>query len=449
MSQYKSYPAYKDSGVKWLGQLPLQWEVKRIKHTAYLKGRVGWKGLTSEEYLDQGYAYLVTGTDFTSKFIDWSNCHCVTQERYEDDPFIQLRNGDLLMTKDGTIGKLALVSGLDKEACLNSGIFLVRPEKSYTTQFLYWVLSAKLFSDFCYLFNSGATILHLYKNVFENFALPIPNYSEQDRITSYLENETARIDALVGKKTSFIELLREKRQALINRAITKGLDPNVTMRDSGLEWLGQVPENWEVKPIKYLTSHIGSGKTPSGGATVYQDDGVIFLRSQNIYDDGLRLDDVAYISEEIDCGMRGSRVQVGDVLLNITGASIGRTCNISKNIGPANVNQHVCIIRAHDSDISEWIAECFLSDMIKEQIKIVQNGAGREGLNFEQIGNMIITLPMATEREYINSWLKAQRGRIDTLICKTEQSIDLLKERRTALITAAVTGQIDLREVAQ
>jgi type I restriction enzyme, S subunit len=116
--------------------------VRRIKDTSYLKGRVGWKGLTSDEYLEDGYAFLVTGTDFSDRFINWSECHCVEKERFEDDPFIQLTEGDLLITKDGTIGKLALVKSLSKPACLNSGIFLVRPENSYITEYLYWVISA-------------------------------------------------------------------------------------------------------------------------------------------------------------------------------------------------------------------------------------------------------------------------------------------------------------------
>jgi type I restriction enzyme S subunit len=128
------YPEYKNCGVAWLGEIPEYWGIKRIKDTTYLKGRVGWKGLTSDEYLDEGYAYLVTGTDFSDRFIHWNDCHCVERDRYEDDPFIQLRNGDLLITKDGTIGKLALVKNLDRPACLNSGIFLVRPENSYVTE---------------------------------------------------------------------------------------------------------------------------------------------------------------------------------------------------------------------------------------------------------------------------------------------------------------------------
>ena len=278
--------------------------------------------------------------------------------------------------------------------------------------------------------------------------IPVPSLFEQAEISGFLDRETARIDTLVTKKTRFIELLREKRQALITHAVTKGLDPNVKMKDSGAEWLGEVPEHWEVTPVKYFATHIGSGKTPSGGAEVYQDSGVLFLRSQNVHDDGLRLDEVAYISADIDHEMKGSRVHENDVLLNITGASIGRSCIAPINIPAANVNQHVCIVRMCDAYLASWISVCFVSNLIQAQIDFSQNGAGREGLNFEQIGNMVVVIPPAYDRRLIKATIDRETIRIDSLIRKTERSIELLKERRSALITAAVTGQIDLRETA-
>ena len=138
----KPYPKYKDSGVEWIGQVPEGWAVKKIKHRCYVKGRVGWKGLKSSEFLLEGFSYLVTGTDFNDAKINWKECYHIDKERYEEDPYIQLQDDDLLITKDGTIGKLAIVESLDKPACLNSGIFVVRSlEEDFTTKYLYWVLT--------------------------------------------------------------------------------------------------------------------------------------------------------------------------------------------------------------------------------------------------------------------------------------------------------------------
>lgn len=214
-------------------------------------------------------------------------------------------------------------------------------------------------------------------------------------------------------------------------------------KESGVEWLGRVPEGWKISPVKYCTSHIGSGKTPSGGAEVYQDSGVLFLRSQNIHDNGLRLDDAVYITREVDAEMSWSRVKPNDVLLNITGASIGRSCVAPADIPDANVNQHVCIIRPTDSAISKWVACCFVSQLIQAQIDFSQNGAGREGLNFEQIGKMIILIPPVEDHEIISAHLDRETTRIDGLVEKKTRFIELLREKRQALITHAVTKGLD------
>src|ERR1035441_5359980 len=139
-------------------------------------------------------------------------------------------------------------------------------------------------------------------------------------------------------------------------------------KDSGVEWLGQVPEHWEVKQFGYICSKIGSGKTPSGGAETYIDEGIVFLRSQNIYDEGLFLDDVVYISEETDENLRASRVLAGDILLNITGGSLGRTCLVPKGLAQANVNQHVCIIRLTELASREYVAQSMKSSWVRGQI---------------------------------------------------------------------------------
>lgn len=215
--------------------------------------------------------------------------------------------------------------------------------------------------------------------------------------------------------------------------------PYPAYKDSGMEWLGRVPEHWDVKSIKYVAPHVGSGKTPSGGSEVYQDSGILFLRSQNIYDDGLRLDDATYISEEIDLTMKGSRVRANDVLLNITGASIGRSCLVPEPFQPANVYQHVCIIRPESGEEAKWLSLCLKSESVQSQIDFSQNGAGREGLNFEQIGNICISLPPTTERLRISEHLEHEAARIDGLIAKKTRFIELLREKRQALITHAVT----------
>ncbi|MDL0439375.1 restriction endonuclease subunit S [Stutzerimonas frequens] len=215
-------------------------------------------------------------------------------------------------------------------------------------------------------------------------------------------------------------------------------------KESGVEWLGEVPEHWEVTKLSYVTSRIGSGKTPSGGAAAYASSGVPFIRSQNVHDQGLRLDDIVYIDEETDTEMAWSRVRPLDVLINITGASIGRSCQVPAKFGRANVNQHVCVIRLDKAvETSDWVAWFMKSPSSKEQVKVSQTGAAREGLNFEQLAGFYLCMPPLHERKLITAFLDHETARIDALIEEQQRLIELLKEKRQAVISHAVTKGLD------
>ncbi|MGY2461578.1 restriction endonuclease subunit S [Vreelandella sulfidaeris] len=211
-------------------------------------------------------------------------------------------------------------------------------------------------------------------------------------------------------------------------------------KDSGAEWLGEVPVHWEVTKLSYITNRIGSGKTPSGGATAYVSSGVPFIRSQNVHDQGLRLGDIVYIDEATDREMAWSRVRPLDVLINITGASIGRSCQVPVGFGRANVNQHVCVIRLEKSEeTSGWVAWFMKAPSTKEQVKVGQTGAAREGLNFEQLASFCLCMPPINERKTIAAFLDHETARIDALVEEQQRLIALLKEKRQAVISHAVT----------
>src|SRR5688572_30821911 len=182
----KVYPAYKETGIIWLGKIPESWQIKRIKHNTYVKGRIGWQGLNSNEYGDVG-PYLVTGTDFSAGRINWDTCHHISEERYAEDPYIQLQDKDLLITKDGTIGKIALVDNLPDKATLNSGVFVTRPQNAdYITPFMYWILNSAVFNTFIDFIKMGSTIQHLYQRTFVEFSYPVPSIPEQQAIVDFL-----------------------------------------------------------------------------------------------------------------------------------------------------------------------------------------------------------------------------------------------------------------------
>lgn len=268
----------------------------------------------------------------------------------------------------------------------------------------------------------------------------LPPISEQKAIADFLDKKCGEIDELVALQEKIIEELKSYKQSVITETVCKGLNPNAPMKDSGVEWIGEIPEVWQVVKLGLLTSKIGSGSTPSGGAEVYTDDGVKFIRSQNVYFEGFNLTDVAHISHEIDEQMKGTRVQNGDILFNITGGSIGRCCDVDATLGEANVNQHVCIVRPTKIK-TKYLKYYLQSDNGQIQVKLLQTGGNRDGLSADAFKKFHIVLPSSIEQQEIADYLDKKCSEIDQLISIKQQKIVELKEYKKSLIYEYTTGK--------
>jgi type I restriction enzyme S subunit len=279
----------------------------------------------------------------------------------------------------------------------------------------------------------------------KEFNTLLPPLSEQEQIVSYLDDKTTKIDKLIQKKLRKIDLLKEYRTSLINTVVTKGLNPNVPMKDSGIEWIDEIPSHWDSTRLGYFTTKVGSGVTPRGGSEIYLDSGIPLIRSQNVHFDGIRLENVSYIDSEIHESMSGSKVFKEDVLLNITGGSIGR-CSVVNVSFEMNVNQHVCIIRTKNTLKNYFLNYLLSSNIGQNQIHMNGSGGNREGLTVENIKNMIITFPPLSEQEHIVSYLDEKTSQIDKTIDIEKKKIELLKEYRQSLIANVVTGKINVIE---
>lgn len=210
-------------------------------------------------------------------------------------------------------------------------------------------------------------------------------------------------------------------------------------KKSGIQWVGQIPEHWDYFKLRNLTSKIGSGSTPRGGASVYTDSGVKFLRSQNIYNEGLKLTDVAHINEDTHQKMSNTHVLAGDILYNITGGSIGRCCIAPDSLGEANVNQHVSIIRANELIENVFLLYCLQSIYGQNQMKVLQSGSNREGLSASAFGNFSIFVPPLSEQRDIAAYLDDKTGKIDKATEAINKQIDDLRAYRQSLISETVT----------
>uniref|UniRef100_UPI0025BC94CA restriction endonuclease subunit S n=1 Tax=Bernardetia sp. TaxID=1937974 RepID=UPI0025BC94CA len=210
----------KESGIEWIGKIPEHWEVKRLKYFSSLKARIGFHGLNSSDFTDEGEAYCITGTDFKDGKIDFKDCYKVSEYWYKMDKNIQVANNDLLVTKDGTIGKTAIVSNLKEKATLNSGVFLLRTIEEIFVKYLYWSLNSKLFTSQIDIVSRGSTIIHLYERDFKNFLFLVPPLSEQKQIVSHIESASKKIDKAISLQKKQIKKLKEYKSVLIDAAVT-------------------------------------------------------------------------------------------------------------------------------------------------------------------------------------------------------------------------------------
>ena len=434
MSQLPRYESYKDSGVQWLGEIPSHWDVKRMK---FVVTNVGDKIDAKES--DLRYFGLENIESFTGKLLD-------SVELESEGVGHRFQKDDVLFGKLRPY--LAKVFLAQEEGLSSTEALVFRSSEVIYPKFLsYYCLS----QDFINEVNGttfGSKMPRTSWDDISSFRMVYPSLDEQKIIADFLDKRLAQVDALIAKQEILLEKLAEQRVALISHAVTKGLNPDVEMKESTNIWLGKIPETWVLKPTKYFLSYVGSGKTPKGGSEVYIDEGIMMIRSQNVHDDGLRLEDVVHITDEADQGQINTRVYEDDVLLNITGASLGRVSLVPKGIPLANVNQHVCILRPIQNLIlPEFLHLIMQSHYAKSLIKSEENGTSREGLTFEQIKAMVFALPLIDEQMKICEYIKVELGFINNSRDACNNLIGKLKEYRSTLITQVVTGKIDVRNI--
>ncbi|EEM43151.1 hypothetical protein bthur0004_8820 [Bacillus thuringiensis serovar sotto str. T04001] len=382
--------------------------------------------------------------DFNGKYIsDSKSRQYVSKELVKGMNLKVFPIGTVLCTCSCSMGATAIV---EQPLISNQTFIGIVPGENLDSEYLFYLMQAS--AERLQLFAQGAIQQYLSKHNFEHLKIPLPSLKIQKRLLVFLNRKLKDLDELIENKKQLIDLLEEKRQTLITEAVTRGLNPNVKMKDSGVEWIGEIPEHWTIKKIKHISNLVGSGKTPKGGSEIYPESGVLFLRSMNVHYDGIRLKDIVHITPEIDEDMRSTRVKSKDVLLNITGASIGRSCIVPESLGKANVNQHVCIIRSNTKVVvPELLSKIMASNFIMQQILMSQNGSSREGLNFTQVKNLEFPLTRDLQEQIeIANHISVETNKINSLIGMIEEQIQKLKEYRQSLIYEVVTGKIDVRD---
>jgi type I restriction enzyme S subunit len=440
---FPAYPNYKNSGIDWLGEVPSHWEVLPLKrHYEVTLGKMLQNEAKSEQDCERPYLRAANikwaEVDLSDLRTMWFSAHEVRA--------LNLRSGDLLVSEGGDVGRSAIWRG-EVDGCLfQNSVNRVRPRSTSVTRFLYyWMVTIKAKGYVDVLCNKS-TIAHFTAEKVSAVPTVLPPVSEQATVATFLDRETAKIDALIEEQRRLVALLKEKRQAVISHAVTKGLDPHAPMKDSGIEWLGEVPAHWQILPLRRVVRQFVDyrGATPNKVS-----EGVPLITATQIKHGRIdhSLDPVFISEEEYAERMTRGFPAVGDLLLT-TEAPLGEVALVDdERVAPG---QRIILMKMADNLMtSGYLHAHFRSDFGQSELWTRASGSTASGIRADRLRGSTVLVPPLDEQQRIVSHIKRQTSAFDNVFAVVARGIQLLNERRAALISAAVTGKIDVRGSAK
>ncbi|NLY76619.1 MAG: hypothetical protein GX080_00840 [Tissierellia bacterium] len=444
--KYRREDEMKDSGIEWLGKIPKEWGVTKLKYE--LKNFESGKRepFYEEEVLSIGGEHILNG-----KF-NLQNPRYVSYKFYRDSNQGKIKENDILLVKDGaTIGKAMYVNKLDFDAMVNEHVYRLE----YSKYGYYVILSNSTQKQF-WMKNNSTAQESINSNTLKNIDIVKNSKEEQQKIANFLDYKTSQFDSIISKKEKLIEKLEEAKKSLISEVITgkiKIVDGEMVerkpeeMKDSGVEWLGMIPKDWEVKRLKYLASKISKGTTPSTiGKEILEEGPVRFLKAENIVDNKVSLTPECFIDNSTNKILSRSALKAQDILFVIAGATIGKLAILNEELCPANTNQAVSFIRLKNIENSKFVFYWLQSSNLRRHMWSLTVQAAQPNLSLEDLGNFYLPYPNISERTDIVNFLEIKTKGLDNIINKTKTQIQKLKEAKESLISEAVTGKIDLRD---
>ncbi|SEJ41720.1 type I restriction enzyme, S subunit [Dyadobacter koreensis] len=416
----KKYDKYNESGVKWIKEFPSGWEIVRFKRLAKIKNGKDQKEVSIDE---GGYPILGTGGEFGRAF-----------QFIHDKPSV-------LLGRKGTINKPQFI---EEPFWTVDTLFYTEIYDDVNPKYLFY-LSQQIPFD---LLQESSAVPSMTQEKLNSVYVVKPSLEEQSQIAKYLDHQTAIIDQLIQQKEKLIELLKEKRQSVINEAVTKGLNPDAKMKHSDIEWLGEIPEGWSLTPLKYLASLKGRLGWKGLKAEEYVEKGFGFLSTPDIKNDFIDFNNINFITEARFLESPEIILEVGDVLLVKDGSTLG-IVNIIKELPiPSTVNSSIGIIRVvdHNNLSPEYLFWLLKSDYMQVIINRLKSGQGVPHLFQKDIKNFVIILPSLEEQNRIVNHIQQMHNIVNMVIRSTEIQLIKLKEYRQSIVFEAVTGKIDVRD---
>lgn len=438
----RPYPAYKASGVDWLGEVPEGWEVRRFKEI--LREREE-RSVDGNETLLSVSAY--TGVTPRSENLDEGEF--LTRAESLEGYKICFR-GDLVMNIMLAWNRAQGITSHD--GIVSPAYAVFAPSEEVHSQFLNYLVRSNEYCAYFKAFSSGVieSRLRLYPQTFGSLHCIFPPLPEQRAIAAFLDREVGKIDALVEESRQLIALLAEKRQATISHAVTRGLNPAARLRPSGIDWLGDIPEGWEVVRIKYLAGL--AGRIGFRGYTtqdiVAAEDGALAISPGNLKDGVVSTDSGTYVSWDKFYESPEIIVKPSDVIVVKTGSTYGKVARFNIDaIPPATINPQMLLLKEASCG-RDYLYFSVAATGVQAAIRASNTGGTIPTITQEFVGNLQIVIPPTDQKDEIVAYLNEEMGRFDALTAEANSAISLLLERRAALISAAVTGKIDVRGAA-
>lgn len=439
----------KQTGIQWIGEIPSTWDLIRTKHFSYMKGRIGWQGLTADEFIEEG-PYLVTGTDFENGRVCWERSYHISEKRYDEAPQIQLTVGDLLVTKDGTIGKLAYIDQLPGKASLNSHLLVMRPLKNkYINRFLYWMLSSSVFIEYYTTASNGSTMDSLSQEKMGDFVFPTPPIEEQELIADFLDEHCGKLDGIIADLEKQIETLKAYKKSIITESVTEGLDKTVPMKDSEIEWIGDMPEHWEINRILYLLEQPitdGPHTTPE-----MQDTGIPFVSAEAVSCGNGKIDFDhiwGYISEEFykEC-CKKYVPRRDDIYMIKSGATTGRVAIVDTD-EIFTIWSPLAVFRCNkELVLPKFMFYSLQADFFQMQVQLGWTYGTQQNIGMRTLEHLKICVPPIDEQIEISTYLDEKIKQIDELSENKQKQLDAMNKHKASLIFEYVTGKKRVKEV--
>ncbi len=431
---FPRYPEYKDSGVEWLGQVPGHWVVTSLKRGFCVTlGKMLQPDSTGPD--DALLPYLRAAN------IQWDGVDSTDIKQMwlskRDQSQLRLEPGDLLVSEGGDVGRSCMWAS-ELELCyFQNSVNRVRARDGHSNRYLYYWMSTVKDKGYIDVICNKSTIAHFTAEKVAAAPVPLPTPAEQTQIAAFLDHETAKIDALVAEQSRLMELLKEKRQAVISHAVTKGLNPDAPMKPSGIEWLGDVPEHWDVTRMANIFREIaesGNDDLPILSVSIHH----------GVSDKEMDDEELDRKVTRSDDRSKYKRVATGDLVYNMMRAWQGGfgTVRVDGMVSPAYV-----VARPKLPILTDYVEHLLRTPKAIEQMRRHSRGITdfRLRLYWDEFKNLAVVVPPLIETEAICGEIRRMDEKFDTLTAEAQRAIDLLQERRTALISAAVTGQIDVR----